>query len=200
MMFRTLRSCLIFVLTSSVTTAIAEAPAQPGNAASELILKVERELEEWRHDLLNKTINKTAAKIKPFSTDGCSGGLSDGWHYMSRIIPAFKNNFGDKPPWEACCVTHDRAYWAGDTDAGFERRLQADEELRQCVIEFGKKNSEAFSRQFSLNRTLIEKQFTITAELMYRAVRVGGQPCTLFPWRWGYGWPYCNNDTEKDKL
>jgi len=29
------------------------------------------------------------------------------------------------------------------------------------------------------------------AEIMYRAVRLGGAPCTTLPWRWGFGWPKC---------
>jgi hypothetical protein len=30
------------------------------------------------------------------------------------------------------------------------------------------------------------------ADLMYRAVRLGGIPCSGLPWRWGYGWPACD--------
>ena len=30
------------------------------------------------------------------------------------------------------------------------------------------------------------------ADLMYRAVRIGGVPCTGLPWPWDYGWPECD--------
>ena len=33
--------------------------------------------------------------------------------------------------------------------------------------------------------------YAAIAELMYRAVRIGGIPCSGLPWRWGYGWPEC---------
>ena len=36
----------------------------------------------------------------------------------------------------------------------------------------------------------------LTGELMYRAVRLGGAPCTGLPWRWGHGWPPCSNAAE----
>jgi len=153
------------------------------------LARVERELEDWRHELLAEV--QSVAKINTFTSDGCSGGMSDGWQHLARVIPVFKNKFGDKPPWEECCVEHDRAYWQGITINGFETRLKADQSLRQCVIEFGKLHSEAYSREFNLDKIVIETNFTVTAELMYRAVRVGGQPCTVFPWRWGYGWPAC---------
>ena len=32
----------------------------------------------------------------------------------------------------------------------------------------------------------------MSADMMYRAVRIGGGPCTGLPWRWGNGWPGCN--------
>jgi len=155
---------------------------------------MEREREAWRHELLKDV--QSRAKITSFTTDGCSGGMSDGWHYMARVMPLFKSKFGDKPPWEACCVIHDRAYWQGETRNGFEARLKVDQSLRQCVIDFGQKHSEEYSREFKLDTKIIQTNFTITAELMYRAVRVGGQPCTVFAWRWGYGWPHCQNNNE----
>ena len=41
------------------------------------------------------------------------------------------------PPWEGCCVTHDRAYHAGgadpDPEASYAARIAADEELRRQV-------------------------------------------------------------------
>ncbi len=56
----------------------------------------------------------------PFTTDGCSGGLSFAWRLL----------FGTATPWEDCCIEHDRLYWCGGTAA--ERRA-ADRALLKCV-------------------------------------------------------------------
>jgi len=133
----------------------------------------------------------SASSLQPFSSDGCSGGLSDGWFYLAENIPAFKQKLGDKPPWEHCCVDHDRVYWMGETKDGYVIRKQADRLLRQCVAATGKLQSEQLAELTSLNQKEVEKVFTIAAEMMYQAVRIGGKPCSLFPWRWGYGWPLC---------
>lgn len=90
----------------------------------------------------------------PFTTDGCSGGMTAGWKLVFR----------QDPPWNECCVTHDRAYWRGGTRA--ERRT-ADRELMKCVTENG---------------------HPVFALLMWLAVRVGGHPLLPLSWRWGYGW------------
>lgn len=185
------RIFLILLLTTSQYT-YADSTETPDGLVNEVIDKVERDLETWRHEFLYQTIAHSDNAIKPFTTDGCSGGMSDGWQYMARVMPAFKEHFGNKPPWESCCVTHDKAYWAGATTNGFEKRREADDLLRQCVKQYGQAHSNEYSQRFRLDEDTIEKQFAITAELMYRAIRVGGQPCTLFQWRWGYGWPQCN--------
>lgn len=185
---------LLFMFVSLVQGDTRQGIAATLNNA---ILKVERELEDWRHELLKEVQANT--KITSFTTDGCSGGMSDGWQYMARIMPLFKNKFGAKPPWETCCIEHDKTYWQGETRNGFEARLKADQSLRQCVIDFGQKYSEEYSREFKLDAKIIQTNFTITAELMYRAVRVGGQPCTVFAWRWGYGWPHCQNNNENEQ-
>ena len=129
--------------------------------------------------------------MQPFTTDGCSGGLSEAWSSFSVVFPAFKEKFGTTPLWESCCVEHDRAYWKGEVEDGYIKRLEADKALRQCVIEYGNRNSEQLAHKFSIDKQKIEKQFGYTAEFMYQAVRIGGKPCSFLPWRWGYGWPHC---------
>ena len=60
----------------------------------------------------------------PFTTDGCSGGMSALWRLFAR-----------KPaPWEGDCVDHDRTYWAGGTAA---ERVEADAELARRVAARG---------------------------------------------------------------
>lgn len=166
-------------------------PATADEPMNNTLENIERELEEWRYPALARIQQDKNNQLAPFTTDGCSGGLSDGWRYLAKKLPAFKQKFGDKPPYEACCVTHDRAYWRGEAEHGFEKRLQADAALQQCVVEYGKTHRDEFAREFSLSPAAIERNFVIIGALIYRAVRVGGMPCTDYTWRWGYGWPAC---------
>lgn len=147
-----------------------------------VLTDIEKELEQKR--LLRLSAAKQGQQIQPFHTDGCSGGLSTGWEYFAGKFPKFSSRFGDTPPWETCCITHDLAYWQGETDNGYEARRQADTTLRTCVEQTGITVEDEPNDEVSL-------RLKITALLMYRAVRLGGKPCTSFAWRWGYGWPTC---------
>jgi hypothetical protein len=160
------------------------------------IEQIERELEMARYQSLAQVQADPQHQLAPFTTDGCSGGLSDGWRFLAKTLPAFKHKFGDRPPYESCCVVHDRAYWRGETVNGFEKRQQADQALQQCVVAYGSAHREEFAQEFGLSPKVIDFNFNIVAALMYRAVRVGGRPCTAFAWRWGYGWPACPAQDE----
>lgn len=92
----------------------------------------------------------------PFTTDGCSGGLSFAWRLLFRTLP----------PWEKCCVKHDRAYWRGGTAAA---RRAADRALLKCVRKNGHPG---------------------WGLVLWAAVRVGGHPLLPLSWRWGFGWKY----------
>jgi hypothetical protein len=160
--------------------------------------RVDIQFENWQMSVLAQVQTRAGVNIQPFRTDGCSGGMSLGWQMFADTFPAFAEKFGDKPPWEHCCVEHDRAYWLGETQNGYEKRLIADTQLRQCVVEFGQAHSRDYAQQFEMEQVTIETQFTRAANMMYAAVRLGGKPCSFLPWRWGYGWPHCfSNDTAK---
>jgi len=115
---------------------------------------------------------------KPFVTDGCSGFMSFLWRVVLR----------EPPPWEGCCIEHDRAYWQGGPNS---LRLEADIKVLQCVRANGHPH---------------------WAVIMFIAVRIGGMWWLPFPslrkvngkWRfsfnevrWGYGWPYPQRGLEK---
>ena len=68
--------------------------------------------------------------------------------------------------WKECCLKHDIAYWKGGTR---KEREKADIAFRECV------------KKKTGNAEL--------AELMYQAVRTGGEPYYPTWYRWGYGWP-----------
>jgi len=156
-----------------------------------IILKMNRDLEQWNLEQLALVQSDPKSILVEFETDGCSGGLSDAWKGFAKISSDFKQFLSNRPPWEPCCVTHDRAYWKGETKNGFDKRLKADKTLRQCVLDYGVKNSERLANKFNLTEQQVLIQFKITSTLMYRAVRLGGKPCSYLPWRWGYGWPHC---------
>jgi protein tyrosine/serine phosphatase len=94
-----------------------------------------------------------AADLRPFTSDGCI------------LFP--DGTIRDRTKWCDCCLTHDLAYWQGGTG---EARKQADEALRECVLERTKDKA--------------------LAETMYLGVRAGGHPAFPAWYRWGYGWSY----------
>jgi hypothetical protein len=120
-----------------------------------------------------------------------------GWGYLSETIEHIKEIHGDEPPWESCCITHDRAYHqAGGRDVtplmSFAARREADRQLQACVVETGVRRGPELSLQYDLLNEDVEQIYQVIAGLMYRAVRIGGVPCSGLPWRWGYGWPSCD--------
>jgi hypothetical protein len=116
---------------------------------------------------------------KPFTTDGCSGGMSKSWEYFARFINWFPGIYNgarlnERLPWHDCCVEHDKAYWRGQgTPADRER---ADRALARCVAKKGHPR---------------------LGYLMYLAVQVGGHPIFPTPYRWGYGFKYGEGGYEK---
>jgi hypothetical protein len=130
-------------------------------------------------------------QLAEFVTDGCSGGMSKGWNTLARHFPSFEQYFGGKPPWESCCVEHDRSYWRGEVVDGYEKRKQADEALKNCVLDTGRQMKESIGSKLGVAPENVMTVFAIIADLMYRAVRTGGKPCSAYSWRWGYGWPPC---------
>jgi hypothetical protein len=148
-----------------------------------------RETEELRMQQLQAV--QSDGDIAPFTTDGCSGNLSANWGRLADTLPGFADEFGDKPPWEDCCVAHDKVYWSGSVIDGYSMRLNADQKLKQCVVDTGARLTPELSARYSVTDENVDRAFSVIADLMYKAVRLGGQPCSLLPWRWGYGWPNC---------
>lgn len=184
-------------LALAVGVLLTGAPATAGETTSHWDMDTaERELELWRHELLAEALARDDARLAPFTTDGCSGGLSASWEYVGRMAPAFREAYGEHPPWENCCIEHDRRYhgaagFAATPLESFDARKRADLELRSCVIETRPGQEEKDLVETGLTDSQVDLIYGAVAELMYRAVRLGGVPCTTLPWRWGYGWPEC---------
>lgn len=125
-----------------------------------------------------------------FTTDGCSGGMSWSWERLSALVPDLREPDGQRPPWEICCVAHDRAYHdvsgAETAKQSFDARLAADKSLRACVSAVGE-DLDAKADDWGMTMALYAR----LAESMFWAVRFGGAPCTGLPWRWGYGFEQC---------
>jgi hypothetical protein len=157
---------------------------------------IERQLETGRHEQLLNRIAENDATMAPFQTDGCSGGLSLAWKQTSEQFPEIAVKHGNEPPWEECCVVHDRLYHVGGSTAlsaseSFNQRKDADLQLAACVVNFGVDRSSALGDLYGLSEPQVQVLYRAIAEMMYRAIRLGGIPCTDQSWRWGYGWPKC---------
>lgn len=188
-------SCLLPLLIILLTTDYTGAETTTRLESS--VDTLERQLEMSRHQQLTVLKKQPENMPAPFTTDGCSGGLSIGWEYLAGKIQSFQKTHGTLPPWESCCITHDKAYHtAGDrastAQQSFEARKNADQKLKACVLETGVQRIPELSLEYKISPREVELLYTTIAELMYRSVRIGGMPCTGLPWRWGYGWPECN--------
>ena len=157
---------------------------------------LERKLEIGRHEKLAAIKKLSDSHLADFTTDGCSGGLSTGWQYLTDKVKELQTAHGARPPWESCCIEHDRLYHSAGTretsaDESFTLRHQADVSLKRCVLDTGTLRTPELTAEYDLSAREVELVYTAIADLMYRAVRFGGMPCTDFSWRWGYGWPSC---------
>ncbi|MEM7564913.1 MAG: hypothetical protein AAF353_17975 [Pseudomonadota bacterium] len=161
--------------------------ANPLNQATRL-------LENISMQRLHQQQSQPGVIIEPFKSDGCSGGLSESWKTLASLWPEFANAIGDEPPWEYCCTAHDRDYWRGESIEGFDKRLASDTKLRQCVIQSGDDQGASIANRLGLSLSEVKEVFNLTAELMFHAVRIGGGPCTGLAWRWGHGWPGCDEE------
>jgi hypothetical protein len=186
-------AAIVAILMLGLSAASAQDPAQSPAFLDDL----EFRLEIGRHERLNKRRTAEGATLAPFRSDGCSGGLSTGWSLVSEALPAIARRHGDRPPWEHCCLAHDRAYhMAGpsgaDAAASFDARRAADEALRQCVVSTAEDRLDALSAEYGLSRDEVSRIYRAIADVMHRAVRLGGVPCSGLAWRWGFGWPQCD--------
>jgi hypothetical protein len=184
--------------------AAALASGAPGAGAAEpdgvsSMAGVESDLELKGHRAL-RGVRENTPDPAPFTTDGCSGGLSDVWAYVAKRFPAFAEAHQARPPWEACCVIHDRAYhragWDLDPERSYDNRLEADRQLRACVLATADARATPLGEGYGLTPEQVEAAYSAIAQAMYVAVRLGGGPCTDMPWRWGYGYSPCDRTSD----
>jgi len=153
-------------------------------------------LELPAHRALIAKRDRPGTGLSRFETDGCSGGLSEVWRLVADQFEGFAKAYESAPPWESCCVTHDRAYHNGvnalDARASFAARLKADRILEACVADMGITRRDELAVVYDITPDQVESAYDIIGGAMYWAVRFGGAPCTGLPWRWGFGYPDCS--------
>jgi hypothetical protein len=157
--------------------------------------KLSQAVETPSHRWLAEVRNAPNAKLAPFTTDGCSGGMSSLWALTAERFPAFAEAHEGLPPWEECCVAHDRAYHAGgadpDPEASSAARIEADEALQRCVAATASDRDAVLQELYGMTEAQIRLVYEAIGAAMFQAVRLGGGPCTGLPWRWGYGYRHC---------
>jgi hypothetical protein len=161
--------------------------------------EIQRDIELKTHRELIQSITANGRSPSLFTTDGCSGGLSKAWRRMADRFPDFAEAHEKSPPWEPCCIAHDRAYHSagGATEAhqSYAFRLAADQALRACVVETGNRRSANLSAKYGLSEEKIHAAYEAIANAMFDAVRIGGLPCSGLKWRWGYGYAQCAKES-----
>ena len=124
------------VVATLASSAIAQDAAAPEDPTS-----LWRRMELPAHRALQRVREAPGTTLAPFTTDGCSGGLSDVWRVVADRFPAFAEAHRQAPPWEGCCVIHDRAYHAAARtprqNSAMPPACRADQALQLCVDHSG---------------------------------------------------------------
>jgi hypothetical protein len=184
-----------FWAATTLLIGAAGAAAAAEDAEQGALAELRRSVEMPVHHVLVATILDPDTALAPFATDGCSGGLSSTWAVVADLFPDFSAAHDGRPPWEACCVAHDRRYHDADgsTEArqSYDARLAADEELRRCVLAAGEARIPDLARHYDVPETQVGLAYGAIGDALFNAVRFGGAPCSGLPWRWGYGYPDC---------
>lgn len=161
---------------------------------------LERSIELPAHRALERMRTQPGTTLTAFTTDGCSGGMSSVWAAVAKTFPNFAEAHRLHPPWEDCCVIHDRSYHdAGpdpDPEQSFDARLRADQVLRTCVQNTTDDSAERLRKFYGMSAEQVRAVYATIADAMFLSVRLGGVPCSGLPWRWGYGYPHCNVFTD----
>ena len=151
---------------------------------------------QWaQHARLLQTYAATRQRTK-FYTDYCSAGLSPGWQMAGAVNPFLARNARGGPPFEHCCVAHDRKYhsagWSyASPQASLRARAQTDAELRRCVVRSGIAVTRAVEAKTGVSGGATALSYGLLGEIMQGAVSAAGGPCTGFSWRWGNGTTEC---------
>ena len=179
----------------TLALAMLAIPLPAGAQDDTRLTDLRRGVEIPAHRALMRVANDPAVALAPFVTDGCSGGLSSTWSAVADLFPDFAEAHDNRPPWEPCCVAHDRRYHdaggARTAEDSYDARLAADEDLRACVVAGGEDRVAVLADHYDVSEDQVLLAYRMIGDAMFNAVRLGGAPCTGLPWRWGFGYPGC---------
>jgi hypothetical protein len=169
---------IVFIVAGCVATlAIFFATGFFRNSPTDMV----RNIEMRAHEKLVQLI-MDGNELTSFATDGCSGNLSNAWRTISDRFPEFAKAHNISPPWEECCVVHDRTYHAagGATEAqqSYALRLAADQAFRGCVFDTRLERASDLSAQYGMTEQQVRAAYSVIANAMFEAVRLGGIPCS----------------------
>lgn len=148
------------------------------------------------YERLGRAYIASGRKLSRFWSDGCSAGLSPGWRMAALANPFLARNSTGGPPFEYCCVEHDRVYHSAARDypspqASMRARALADDALRRCVRRSGLEVKRSIEAKTGVSASATALSYGFLGEIMQGAVTAGGGPCTGASWRWGNGSAQC---------
>lgn len=148
------------------------------------------------YERLRRSYLASGRKLSRFWSDGCSAGLSPGWRMAALANPFLARNATGGPPFEHCCVEHDRVYHSAARDypspqASIRARALADDALRRCVRRSGLEVKRKIEATTGVSASATALSYGFLGEVMQGAVTAAGGPCTGASWRWGNGSAQC---------
>lgn len=148
------------------------------------------------YERLVRAYRASGGKLAKFESDGCSVGISPGWRAASAINPFLARNRTGGPPFEHCCVAHDKVYHSAARNypnplASLRARTLADDALRRCVRRAGLDVKREIEKKTGVSANATALSYGFFGEIMQGAVTIGGGPCTGASWRWGNGSVQC---------
>lgn len=148
------------------------------------------------YERLVRAYTASGGKLSRFWSDGCSAGISPGWRAAALVNPFLARNATGGPPFEHCCVAHDRAYHGAARDhsnplASMRARALADDALRRCVRRTGLEVKKSIEKTAGVSANATALSYGLLGEIMQGAVTAAGGPCTGASWRWGNGSVQC---------
>jgi hypothetical protein len=107
---------MVAILLSIMSPAHAQDASQPPSLVEDLEFRIEI----GRHERFVERRAARDATLAPFRSDGCSGGLSSGWAFVSNAAPAVALFYDIVAKVESCRAVNSRRH-----ETGSDRRLSS---------------------------------------------------------------------------
>ena len=159
--------------------------------------KLEYKVEIDRHERLAATRKAAGVTLAPFVSDGCSGGQSAGWALASSRFDFLLSVMAATRHRESCARSMTKSATRADRQMptqrpALKRGVSQTSNCAHAYAGLARSERKILMTEYGLGRDEVTLLYRGIADAMYRAVRLGGAPCTRLPWRWGFGWPTAN--------